>query len=1193
MKKKIKKAQSGSVIGGPRYDNVSRTPMVEMPLTSIAPQVKKSYGKPVEQVAAEWEAWKAQNPVKPKRFSAYDKKKAAEAAKHKEIEDVEWRIYEREQNMKNIFGLDAPAKSAVPEEYFPSDPTYKQGGIINELQSMKKLSKKQMGAMLVEDAGVNNRDLVFTNQKQFDDYYRRQAETRMTPEDKTFYSDILSGKVTNVDANSFVALKYPAPSYKDYMNKTGEFAPLSLGKNKPPTKTEYYKKDGKTTAKTVTITDPRLLDAGYISQNRNGNIIEDDRGQWAHPGKVTKINSNKITMKGVNYPVIGISDKGDTQLMHPDGDYKFKGSNVTEYPIAQMGGQLPPLNWGSEQLVAPGQFSTAGQFNQFANRPAPAFAQGPPSGGAPKQGLLQNLGGIGNIAQTAGKIFEGIKMIGQDKDKENEAKRDFKLSKVVKRAASLEPEKVERKYVRPEDQILDPDTVGNSYGVGSNFLKNGGNVKKAQWGMMSPQMTGQQVGNAAGILGSAIGGGKGQASGATMLGQTIGKTAGSLFGPIGGIVGGGLGSLVGGLIGGARQKRTEDYQNKAQGNYADAAFQQGTKAMQNQYTGFMENGGQMQMGGELQTLWGGEAETMSHNPYLPGGGETVMFKGASHDDGGIGMKFGNKPVEVEGGEPAVKLKDGGSGQDNLTIFGDMKIPAYGVSEIGDEKAKNKKFKNYVKELSEKEAKQNKIIDTSLSLINDTVDATPYERLKISSGNMMLKGANMNLKDIAEKKQMASIVQNAILETAEELGLKSDELAKGKFKKAKKGTMIAQDGKKIDRSEVQKFLETNTGWELDPENPDRLRFHTVTPGSVDTKFAPYKAGSEEYQNWFKANYPKNKGKTIDSKWGPQKMELYKGKTQVNVNPGTDKWDYMDIYDPNKNLTVPTERPDFQAMARNVKMPVSSTPTSTSPQAGVKSQDRLGLTDLINGILPYMRPSNQLPLDPNQLAGESFALASNQLEPVQAQMYNPLLEQVSDISLQDQLNANQSDFNAISRQVGDNPAALATLAGQKYAANSSVLGEQFRYNQNQRMGTYNKNRQVLNDATLKNLAIMDQQYVRQSQAKSNTKAVAQSAISSIANKIAQNKLENRTLGIYENLYNYRYLPNGQAVNLNGFADFQIPQVGNLPQQTNQNVINTEEYRQKYDKWNNPQGAEHRTRTTKKGFRNGAIVKSLKDC
>ena len=60
--------------------------------------------------------------------------------------------------------------------------------------------------------------------------------------------------------------------------------------------------------------------------------IKDDMGQWTHPGEVTEINSNEITMKGVPYNVIGISDKGDVKDMKPGKDYKFKGSKVTEYP---------------------------------------------------------------------------------------------------------------------------------------------------------------------------------------------------------------------------------------------------------------------------------------------------------------------------------------------------------------------------------------------------------------------------------------------------------------------------------------------------------------------------------------------------------------------------------------------------------------------------------------------------------------------------------------------------------------------------------------------------------------------------------------------------------------------------------------------------------------------------------------------
>lgn len=66
-------------------------------------------------------------------------------------------------------------------------------------------------------------------------------------------------------------------------------------------------------------------------------VIEDDRGQWDHPGEITKINSPHITMKGVNQPLIGISDTGDTQMMFPGQDYHFEGKSVTEFPVAQNG----------------------------------------------------------------------------------------------------------------------------------------------------------------------------------------------------------------------------------------------------------------------------------------------------------------------------------------------------------------------------------------------------------------------------------------------------------------------------------------------------------------------------------------------------------------------------------------------------------------------------------------------------------------------------------------------------------------------------------------------------------------------------------------------------------------------------------------------------------------------------------------
>ena len=69
-----------------------------------------------------------------------------------------------------------------------------------------------------------------------------------------------------------------------------------------------------------------------IKNWKNGGQIVDPMGQWAHPGKTTIIPGNDITMKGVNYDVLGVSNTGDKKLMKPGKNYKFDGDYVTEYP---------------------------------------------------------------------------------------------------------------------------------------------------------------------------------------------------------------------------------------------------------------------------------------------------------------------------------------------------------------------------------------------------------------------------------------------------------------------------------------------------------------------------------------------------------------------------------------------------------------------------------------------------------------------------------------------------------------------------------------------------------------------------------------------------------------------------------------------------------------------------------------------
>ena len=72
---------------------------------------------------------------------------------------------------------------------------------------------------------------------------------------------------------------------------------------------------------------------------QGGNVKHDNLGYWNPDnwGEVVEIDSPNITMRNVNVPLLGVSDEGDTKLMTPGKDYKFKGKKVKEYPVAKYG----------------------------------------------------------------------------------------------------------------------------------------------------------------------------------------------------------------------------------------------------------------------------------------------------------------------------------------------------------------------------------------------------------------------------------------------------------------------------------------------------------------------------------------------------------------------------------------------------------------------------------------------------------------------------------------------------------------------------------------------------------------------------------------------------------------------------------------------------------------------------------------
>jgi hypothetical protein len=284
-----------------------------------------------------------------------------------------------------------------------------------------------------------------------------------------------------------------------------------------------------------------------------------------------------------------------------------------------------------------------------------------------------------------------------------------------------------------------------------------------------------------------------------------------------------------------------------------------------------------------------------------------------------------------------------------------------------------------------------------------------------------------------------------------------------------------------------------------------------------------------------------------------------------------------------------KPDFSIkLPENLKEDSKKALRELKPLFPKTNEEEFNWMNVANQILPYVRPTDAEALNPRQLSGEMLALAQNQLEPVQAQTFQPQLGTPYDISLQDIINENEADYRAAQRMIGYNPAALAALNAQKYGANQQVLGEQFRLNQAMRDKVFAENRNLLNQSNIQNLGILDQQYGRQQQALSNTKATAQAALNSISAKYLQNQSENRELQTYENLYNYRFDPRFRAMNMNALAQFNLEGSGS----TSPSFAGmTPEEIELYAKQLRVQQQKQKNATEKSSGKNGALVKAIK--
>lgn len=863
--------------------------------------------------------------------------------------------------------------------------------------------------------------------------------------------------------------------------------------------------------------------------------------------------------------------------------------------------------------------------------------------------------------KTGSKAAQWYSQIKNAVDERKRAKVFKNVSEVVKEAATAKPDLPKRKYVRPEDNLLSPDQSSfQSFGTGYDMLSQardgmqiGGNLTEIQNMYTTPNTLYDNLGyeplEDSQMKQYKKGGNVPRAAaGAIMavLPQILEKANQAMDAPV---------NLATSLISRGTKKWTEEgLQNMQQGAY--------NQSLSNQFGAFMKDGGwvshdwqpqvitkfgdytmdqllsppndaemlraggnvrnirsnymgddeklsMMAMGGNLQTHWGGKGEVMSYNPYSPGSGETVMLRGQSHEEtdgrgnSGIGMSYGGNMVEAERGEPVAEMQEGGAvGDTSAVVFGNMKVPSYGVSELGDDKAKGRKFKSYAADLSKQEAKQNKIVDKATKLVNDTDGDDAFDLLKMNAGMAMLTGADMKLKDLANKKKTLATIQNAILSTAEEMGLESDALARGKFMQAKKGAKIpkGQTGVLLPKDEFDFMSRGYNTPQIDFDSEAGIsmipsRMDVQQPISLDEinniqrgYNTPQIDFGGEYSRYLKpmsTNAPAYTAKTLRANLSkPEFMQPLDFNTPANISytpQGIPDSRMQDVVSPTAYDITDTDRyftkdlidetgVDFEG--KSVK-----TKNRSSKMKNFINENKGLLGEAYNELLPYIRPTNKLPLDPFQLMGEQLALATNVLEPVQAQTFKPMLEtRAPKMSAQEALNKNQADFNAMARQIGNNPAALSMLAAQKQAADRQTIAQVEAANIQQEMAANNRNIAMLNDASLKNLAILDTQYQRQAGAKANTKAQAQAALNSIASKIGQNKLENFQSGVMQNMYNYRFGPQGRIINYNPLAKFQIPNIADM---------SDEQVRELQEALDKRKPKDNKSR-------NGSIVKAIKN-
>jgi hypothetical protein len=220
-----------------------------------------------------------------------------------------------------------------------------------------------------------------------------------------------------------------------------------------------------------------------VSDFKNGGLIVDPRGQWAHPGKRTIVPTptGKITMKGVPYPVYGKDETGFGQMMYPGGEYTFPGQMVDEIPMMQFGGGTllgPPLVMSK---IVPGivnMFSgdPLKKFIKWVNEPSKTTSSSSVLSSAPVKTPVRTYGYDDTYQQYSDKAQEVYDKLNANDNKPYNSPKAISLSSGRFAGAKVDPEMINDIVKAANDNDVDPwlmlSLVGRESTFGSGAWEN-------------------------------------------------------------------------------------------------------------------------------------------------------------------------------------------------------------------------------------------------------------------------------------------------------------------------------------------------------------------------------------------------------------------------------------------------------------------------------------------------------------------------------------------------------------------------------------------------------------------------------------------------------------------------------------------------------------------------------------------------